>query len=278
MFNFGFEAVELKEVVKATRVGFKAEAPANSNHMRVYGNGSVMLGSTLVESFNLNYQPKDSETPGNALDIFRSTKWYQLSQPLAHEAILACLVSRSEPKTSAPSHPRYNKEGEVLKQVTDSTSFGAYGKEFVGLLKDVYGIDLQGTEYVDLAFQGTPLKVENGIYMIPKVVTSGKEKGKDTYVRREGVSTILAIIPEQVSYEAQIKIQEEREASEPLMEQGTGVANEEAPVETPVKEEVKEETVENNIVAGTFSAEPEEEEEVAEGEAPASPFEAPLNF
>lgn len=276
MFNFGFEAVELKEVVKATRVGFKAEAPANSNHMRVYGNGSVMLGSTLVESFNLNYQPKDSETPGNALDIFRSTKWCQLSQPLAHEAILACLVSRSEPKTSAPSHPRYNKEGEVLKQVTDSTSFGAYGKEFVGLLKDVYGIDLQGTEYVDLAFQGTPLKVENGIYMIPKVVTSGKEKGKDTYVRREGVSTILAIIPEQVSYEAQMKIQEEREANEPAMEQNVD-ADEEAPAKLPEDGEAKEEpVVENDIVAGVFSAEPEEEE-VAE-EAPTSPFEAPTNF
>lgn len=198
MFNFGFENAKVDVIVKAVRTSHKYEDPTNPEHIRVYGNGVVIMGDDFIAKHNLEFVAKgDESTVCNGMDIFRSSKWSQLS-PLNQEAILATVVSKTLGKLNAPGRCTYNAEGKPNRNVK-AAQFGSYGAEFAHLVQEVYGIKLAKDDYVDLALVVTPLAVENGIYNIPKVFTTGKDKGKDTYERRENVS-IYAFVPEEESF------------------------------------------------------------------------------
>lgn len=151
--------------------------------VRIYANGDVYPSKELVEKFNLEYVVKDSTEPSNGFDFFDSTSWTPLAtQP---RMIVFGIVPKDEPKVSLFGTCRYTTEGQPKSSVI---SQGATCPELLTLVRSM-GYLTEEQKYCDLELVVEyPIKPQDGIAYIPKVVERGEKAGELSYVRRDNVT------------------------------------------------------------------------------------------
>lgn len=172
---------------------------------RVWKDGSVYPSQDLVDRFDLEYKdrPTDESHPnapidgekwkqtGSAFDVFDSKDFPVFKSP--RRVLLANVVAKAEGKSDLFSSVGWGEDGKVLNSVMTQGA-ATFGKsDLLPMLKEVYGIELNDeTPYVDLILIGQDgekamkhFAIEKGFCFVPKKLSRGKEKGKDTVVRRE---------------------------------------------------------------------------------------------
>lgn len=211
MLDF-LKSVSLDEtVIKAAARGAgghrKEWSPTTPLSIRVWKDGSVFPSQDLVERFDLEYgdkplaksiDPAETEAvqakwvqPGSAFDVFDSKDFPVFKTP--RRLILANVVPKAQGKSDLFSSVGWGEDGKILNSVMTQGS-NTFGKsDLLPMLKEVYGIELNDENpHVDLIVIGQDgekamkhFAIEKGFCFVPKKYSRGKEKGKDTVVRRE---------------------------------------------------------------------------------------------
>lgn len=245
MIDLSFLSDVKLEVVKKTAATTRTSTPKLpvDADLRVFSNGRVYPSAAFAKEFNLEFQTKgtlegaDEPTVivGNGLDVFSSKKWGMIMGKLPQELVFVAAVAKSLPKVDMWASTKYDKETGVPGNSVFTQGASTFSKNvLVDMLADIYGIVWADVEYVDFTVsRENVISSENGIYHLPKVVSTGKHKGEDTYVRREN----LTICPLVVSH-TELKIAKVEAETSNLdialnTEQDTAVdgAQEEAPEE-----------------------------------------------
>lgn len=211
--------VTLDEVTKPTRTGGgvkKQWNPASTfMGIRIWKNGSVFPSQALVDALNLEY-PKvninvetkeDGKTKrsysypngvNNGLDIIDSRIWLQYKGDQHFLAI--AIVAKDQPKVDLFASTKYNEDGTPLSSVMEQGS-ATFGKsDLLPALQEVYGVEPNEEGFIDL-FIDTTMNLKsmssNGIFLFPKKVARGDDKGKADYQRRENVD-VYGLVPVQL--------------------------------------------------------------------------------
>lgn len=189
--------------------------PTYANTIRIWKDGSVFPSADLVELFDLEYKarpivaadaPDLDENgkkiekwiqPGNAFDVFDSAEFPAFKSP--QRFIIANVVGKGAGKADLFASVTWDAlTGEPENSVMDQGA-NTFGKsDFLGLLKDIYGIELSDDlPYADLVLLDSkgelkdtppqPFKLvgDKKIAFVPKKVSRGDAKGSLTVVRRE---------------------------------------------------------------------------------------------
>lgn len=234
MFNF-LKNLQVSENPKVTRTGVRKDRNPVLADIRVFKTGAVYPSANLVQKYDLSYpvRVKDAEgkwqkpeNPGNGLDVIDSRHFNMQGA----EFLMVAVVPRTEGKIDLFAQGGYDAEtGEPIKSVLEqgSTSFGEY---LIQLAKEVYNVDLNDKDFIDFQVSESEqlnemLKVRNGIYFVPKVVSRGPKKGELSYERRENVQ-ILILTPSDFK----------EEANGSTYESNADMASEEVSYETSVEE------------------------------------------
>lgn len=151
--------------------------------VRVFANGSVYPSIDLVAKFDLEYKNKDVPDRGNGIDVVDSTQWSVLAnQP---RTVLFGITPKGEAKVDLFASCRFNDDGTPKSSVNTQGSLSTTLLDLVismGWLKE-------DQKYVDLKIvEEYPIKTQNGIANIPKVLERGKKKGEESYERRENIT------------------------------------------------------------------------------------------
>lgn len=173
-----------KESKRGERVYSSQELnPTNGADLRVFKDGRVYPSEALVKQDNLEYGSEN----GQAYDVFASKQWAWFPSDVQAVVFIAAV-----PKT-AP-------KADLFKEAQDNTSVldqgsKTFGKnELIQMLADAYtegSVDkLFGeSKYVDLVIvRDVTVETPDGIYLIPKKVSRGEDKGKPTFQRRENIT------------------------------------------------------------------------------------------
>lgn len=159
--------------------------------IRVFKDGSVYPSQELVDEFNLEYDRKDGNDPGNGFDVI-DTDLYPNFQ-VGKRILIISPVPKKAAKVDLFASTTYDEDGNPKALVTEQGST-TYGKaELVPALKNIYGIELNDEQrYVDLVLVANPTtnqpwELPNGreVTFIPKRVSRGDAKGQITTIRRE---------------------------------------------------------------------------------------------
>lgn len=198
------------EVVKPAGINKREAAPKlpTDADLRVFANGKVFPSEAFAAKYDLEFQPRIQggtlekptyTTPGNGLDVFSSKKWGMIMGQLPTELIFCTVVPKSSPKVDMFAATKYNADNTPIASVfTQGAS--VFSKDvLVPMIADIYGINWDAVEYVDLVVAtDNPLVSPNGVYHLPKVVSSGPLKGEDTYIRRENLTICPLLIKDTV--------------------------------------------------------------------------------
>lgn len=181
----------------------KEKNPVNAD-IRLFHTGALYPSAAIVNLFNLEYQDKDSETPGNGFDIADSQDFPVFQTP--KRCILIIPTSRKLGRVDIFASVGFNKAEAEHPEVKEGTPMvsvmeqGAttYGKnDLIPMIKEIYGIDLadQGEgkpAFLDLSIYGSDdkrtaftLPTGKTVTFIPKKVARGAKKDDLTIVRRE---------------------------------------------------------------------------------------------
>lgn len=195
-------AIEATKSATARTTTAKNRNPENAD-IRIYKDGSVYPSAALVAEFDLAYRGKDDDG-GKAFDIFKSADCPHMASWAADEkALFITAVDRKLPKTDMFSGSKYDETGapkaDVLTQ--GSNTFGT--DTLLPALKEVYGIEPNEEGFIDLVImREAPLKTDNEIYFIPKVVSRGEKKGQADLLRRENL-TLFPLVPAETTEETE---------------------------------------------------------------------------
>lgn len=189
--------VEVKEVAikaKAVRVGLE-KTPVAGADFRVYKNGRIFTHPDTATKWDLEFGPKavyedDGKeiTVGNGLDIFSSADWQMIQTP--EELLFVAIVPREgNAKIDVYGSTTYNEDG-TNKRSIDNNTISTFGADvLLDLLTNVYGVNWETTEYVDLVMNTEfQIKAPKEVYSIPKVVSRGEKKGEPVFVTRKNIS------------------------------------------------------------------------------------------
>lgn len=248
--------ITLEEVKPSTRTGGGVKKQWNPAEdfmgIRIWKDGAVFPSKALVDKFNLEYPQatitiipakeeggkakRSYEYPngtGNALDVIDSRIWPQYKHDQHFIAI--AIVPKDQAKVDLFGSTKYNEDGTPIASVLEqgSTSFGK--EEFLTLIEEVYAALPNEEGFIDLKIDvDTNLKalVPNGIFLFPKKVTRGDDKGKADYQRRENVDvfgiepvkSVPLVIEETVTNNAPTG-SEGAESAEEVVEQSTEVVS-----------------------------------------------------
>jgi hypothetical protein len=194
------------EVVKKAAPKAKTSTPKlpTESDLRVFGSGRVYPSEAFAKEYELEFQPKialvEGEEPtvivGNGLDIFSSEKWGMIMGKLPQELVFVTAVPKSAAKVDMWASTKYDADNNLPKASVFLQGASTFSKEvLVPMLAAVYGIDWATVEYVDFTIaRDTVIASENGIYHLPKVVSTGQHKGEDTYIRRENLSICPLVV------------------------------------------------------------------------------------
>jgi hypothetical protein len=151
--------------------------------LRIFSNGVVYPSQELVDKFNLEYQPKDSAKPSNGFDFFDSQLWTPLAtQP---RMIIFGIVSKEEPKVDLFGTCRFATDGQPKSSVINQ---GTASPELLALVRSM-GYLTEEQKYCDLELVVEyPIKPQDGIAYIPKLLERGEKAGELTSIRRENVT------------------------------------------------------------------------------------------
>jgi hypothetical protein len=218
MMDLGFlKDVKLEVVKKAASVTRTTtpKLPVDAD-LRVFGSGRVYPSAAFAEEYKLEFLPKETlegaDAPtvvvGNGLDIFSSKKWGMIMGKLPQELVFVAAVAKSLPKVDMWASTKYEVETNTPKASVFLQGASTFSKNvLVDMLADVYGISWGQVEYVDFSVsRENVISSENGIYHLPKIVSTGKHAGEDTYVRRENLTICpLVIVHEEPKAVAEVK-------------------------------------------------------------------------
>lgn len=185
--------------------------------IRVFANGRVYPSKAFAASYDLEFQIKGMRTVevgdgaeatsvqvqdvvlGCGLDIFSSEKWGAVQGKMGdNKVIFICAVPKTLAKVDMWNSTGYDKETGAPKASIFTQGANTFAKEvLVPMIADVYGVNWGTTEFVDLVVaHDTVMSSPNNIYHLPKIVSSGKMKGEDTYVRRENLTICPLVVAE----------------------------------------------------------------------------------
>tara|TARA_R110000772_G_scaffold206498_3_gene317082 strand:- start:524 stop:1063 length:540 start_codon:yes stop_codon:yes gene_type:complete len=149
---------------------------------------------------------------------------------LKEEFLCVAPVPKRLAKVDMWASTKYDENNQPKASVFTQGSNTFAKDQLVPMISEVYGVDWEATAYVDLKVaEDSVISSENGIYALPKIVSTGKDKGNPTYVRRENL-TICPLVVAHV------------EASEPKAEKSKDIISEVKAEDTKkaVTKEVKE--------------------------------------
>lgn len=195
------------EAVKKTAAKERVATPKlpETADLRVFGNGNVYPSKAFAEANDLEFSTRLVVTeegkkdkllvPGNGIDIFSSLKWGAVQGKLPQEVVFLAVVPKAEAKVDMWASTKYNDD-ETPKASVFTQGSSVFSKEvLISMLAEVYGVDWDTVQYVDLiVVKEQPMRSPNAVYHFPKIVSSGKFKGEDDYVRRENVNIYPLII------------------------------------------------------------------------------------
>ena len=196
------------EVVKKATPKVKTSVPKlpTEADLRVFPSGRVYPSEAFAAEYDLEFKPKvalvEGEEPtvivGNGFDIFSSEKWGMLMGKMPQELVFVAAVPKSAAKVDLWASTKYDADTNTPKASVFLQGASTFSKDvLVPMLASVYGIDWNTVEFVDFTIsRENTVASENNIYHLPKIVSNGKYKGDDTYIRREN----LTICPLVVSY------------------------------------------------------------------------------
>lgn len=190
-------AIEATKSATARTTTAKNRNPEKAD-IRIYKDGSVYPSAALVAEFDLAYLGKDV-AGGNAFDVFKTADCPHMASWAADEkAIFITAVPRNLPKTDLFSGSKFNEDGSPKADVLTQGS-NTFGSEvLLPALKEVYGIEPNEDGFIDLTImREAPLKTDNEIYYIPKVISRGDKKGQADLLRRENL-TLFPLVPAEV--------------------------------------------------------------------------------
>jgi hypothetical protein len=201
--------------------------------IRVWKDGSVFPSQALVDMFNLEYgnatvtfeevpakaaiynedgtiktQGKDAYKKritelippiGNAFDIIDTREWGQWKMPENNMLFIAA-VPKDFPKVDMFGGTVYDDAGKPSSTVMEQGA-ATYGSSIlVPAIKEIYGIDFDTREYVDMLvaaeLEGVNINTQfsKPISLIPKRISRGKDIGQSDYVRRENL-VLFGFVP-----------------------------------------------------------------------------------
>jgi hypothetical protein len=173
--------------------------------LRVFKNGKVYPSEAFATEFNLEFQPKvniasEGEEPvfdvvGNGLDIFSSTNWGMIKGKLPQEVMFLAAVPKTDAKVDMWASTKYDDDNNPKASVFTQGANTFSKDRLLPMLTEIYGIDWDKVDYVDMeVVRDTPIVSESGIYLLPKVVSTGSKKGEATYIRRENLTVCPLVI------------------------------------------------------------------------------------
>ena len=183
--------VELDTVAPKAKVA-TPKLPVDAD-IRVFANGRVYPSEAFAKEFALEFVKKAVDSlsgttyvVGNGLDIFDSKRWGAIKGKLPQELIFISAVPKGVAKVDMWGSTSYDDKGEPKASVLTQGSNTFAKKQLVPMLADIYGINWETTVYVDLKVDREhTISSPTGIYHLPKLISGGKHKGEDTYIRRE---------------------------------------------------------------------------------------------
>ena len=209
--NVKLKPIEVLAPTKRIRV---PKLPGDDVSLRVFANGKIYPSKAFAKEMDLEYQDRKELSDGsyaiygNGLDIFSSKQWDMYPDNAEEHYLFAAVVPKAFAKVSVFSSTKYQEDNTPKNSVL-TQGFSAFTKtELLDMLTDVYGINWDIKEYVDLVFVNSPVESETGIYHIPKLVTSGKKKGEHTFIRRDKID-ICPLVPKETVMNTPVKDAEE---------------------------------------------------------------------
>jgi hypothetical protein len=177
--------------------------------LRVFKNGKVYPSLAFAEEFKLEFEAKvniasEGEEPvmevvGNGLDIFSSLDWGMIKGKLPVELLFLCAVPKSDAKVDMWASTKYDENNHPKASIFAQGANTFSKTRLLDMLNEVYGVDWATVEYVDLSVvRDSPIVSETGIYLLPKIVTTGEKKGAATYIKRENLTICPLIVADTV--------------------------------------------------------------------------------
>jgi len=191
--------VKLEPVKKQSIKKLATPKLPTEGDLRVFANGRVYPSEEFAKKAGLEYVPRTITVVegkkdqvnifGSGLEIFSSIDWGMVMGKLPQEVIFCAVVPKSLAKVDMWSSTKYDENNEPKASVL-TQGVNTFAKDrLVPMLTQVYGIDWEVTEFVDLkVVEDTVMSSETDTYHLPKVVMSGKDKGKADYIRRENLT------------------------------------------------------------------------------------------
>lgn len=169
------------------------ESDLSGLKLRVYENGEVIPSRELVEKFNLEYGEGSS-----GVDIFLAHSWgaYDKTKP---NLLFFTAVPRTEAKISLFS--KETPDGSIMTSKFKSselvTNLRALDADVFNIGKRANYNSSKRKAYVDIEIVvDKPITTQDNIYYVPKTISRGPDKGKETYVRRENITLYPIMLPE----------------------------------------------------------------------------------
>lgn len=254
---------ETKEMLtRASEARTKVDVTPTDADIRIFKDGRVFPSKELVEEFDLEYRPKNTDPSqrGNGFDIIDSREFHQY--PKDNPAIMfITAVPKKEPKVDLFGTSMYDDEGNPIKSVLTQGA-STRGKEIIETLSSLYGLDkdkmFEETGYIDLIIlRDYKLTTPNNIYYIMKKVARGERKGELEPIRREHL-TLMPLVVKGSSYDPNATKDTVEDSNIPEEVENQGMVMEE-PVTT-VSDESSIDNVQD-IVQGPGNMEQVEDEE-----------------
>ena len=213
------KTVVVKEVEakgKVSRVSLE-KYPVEGADFRVYKNGRIFPSLAAAAEFKLDFGPKLGQeeegakavTVGNGLDIFSSENWQMMA--IEETVLFVAVVPRyKNSKIDVYGSTSYEEDGAPKRSI-DANSVSAFGSDtLIGLLEEVYDVDFEANDYVDLVLNADyQIKSPGEVYSIPKIVSRGDNKGQPVFVTRVGIAIFPLTVfetPEEAT--AQVDLEE----------------------------------------------------------------------
>lgn len=196
--------VKLEAVKKVAPKG-KLQTPKlpEKADLRLFANGGIYPSKTFAAKHDLEFIPKTAKEGddkatiinGNGLEVFSSKEWGMLQGKLPQEVIFCAPVAKSLAKVDMWASTKYDENNQPKASVFTQGINTFAKKRLVPMVTEIYGINWDEVEYVDLTVvEEQVISSENGLYHLPKIVSTGEHKGKADYIRRENITICPLIV------------------------------------------------------------------------------------
>lgn len=187
-----------KAVNRTSTGGSKKERNPVTADIRIFKNGAVYPSAALVTRFGMEFQDRDSVTPGFGFDVIDGRVWPNATV----SAIFVSPIRRDSPKVDLFGSTTWDANGKPMSSVLDQGAT-TFGKKMLAMIAEVYNITIAedaDQDYIDLvleednAFQAQLDAQLQGVFHFPKTIAAGERKGQMSYQRRENAK-VFGLVP-----------------------------------------------------------------------------------